>query len=204
MSLSIHCASLRHCFVPIFFMIVLSGVLVNCSSVASTGAGAVYNRHSIQKNLADQYTTMQVYQALYFKTNEFKNTNIAIATYNGELLLAGQVPQNWQKTKAEEIVKQLDSVGTVYNLITVENPSSSLTKISDTWITTKVKAKLLASDDVDASKVKVITENGTVYLMGILQNSEADAAVELASTTDGVQKVVKIFSYMTISKKRLA
>jgi osmotically-inducible protein OsmY len=170
-------------------------------NVATTGAQVVYNRHEIEKNLQDHYLTLQAYQALFVKTDQFKNANISISTYNNEMLLAGQVPEAWQKTKIEKIIKQIPNIGNIYNLLQVQSPSSALTRVSDTWITTKIKTKLIASNDVDASRVKVVTENGTVYLMGVLLPEQADAAVELASNTAGVQSVVKIFSYMKISKK---
>ncbi len=183
-------------------LLLISLSLQGCLNMATTGAQAVYNRHSIQKNVTDQYITMQAYQALYFKTDQFKNANVAISTYNNEVLLAGQVPFSWQKTEAERIVKQIADVNTVYNLISIESPSSTLTRVSDAWITTKIKTKLLASDDIDVTQIKVVTENGTVYLMGILRPEEADAAVDVARYTEGVQSVVKIFSYMNISKQR--
>jgi osmotically-inducible protein OsmY len=170
-------------------------------NVATTGAEAVYNHHSLKKNFNDQYTTMQIYQALNYETKEFNNANISIATLDGEVLLAGQAPAAWQKEKAGNIAKQIPDVKHVYNLVTISSPSSVLTKMSDTWITAKVKSKLIASDDVDATQIKVMTENGTVYLMATLKPEEAEAALELASSTDGVQSVVKIFSYVTISKK---
>lgn len=172
-----------------------------CVNVATTGAQAVYNRQSLQKNWKDQYTTMRINQALYYKTNHFKDTNISIATLDGEVLLAGQVPESWQKQEAERLASQVPDVKHVYNLVTIASPSSTLTRISDTWITGKVKAKMLASDDLDATQVKVVTENGNVYLMGTLKPEEAEAAVELASETEGVKSVVKMFSYITISKK---
>lgn len=174
-----------------------------CMDVASTGVQAVYNRHSIQKTWDDQYITMQAYQALYHRTKEFNNANITISTYHREVLLAGQAPYAWQKIKAEQVLKTIPKVKEVYNLITIANPSSTLTRLSDTWITAKVKAKMLASNDVDATMVKVVTENGVVYLMGILQPDEAEAAVDLARNTDGVLGVVKMFSYVTITKKPL-
>ena len=170
--------------------------LSGCVNVATTGASAVYNRQSMQKSWKDQHTTLRIYQSMNYKTDKFKNANISIATLNGEVLLAGQAPERWQKEQAEKIAKETPDVKRVYNLVSVASPSSPLTKISDTWITAKVKAKLLASDDLDATAIKVVTENSTVYLMGILKPEEADAAVELASTTDGVQSVVKIFSYI--------
>lgn len=186
----------------IYGMILLSlVVLQGCTDVAVTGAQVVYNRRSLQKNFGDQYITMKAYQGLYIKTDEFQNAHISIATYNREVLLAGQAPEPWQKAKATEIVSKIPDVKRVYNLVSLDSPSSTLTRLSDSWITAKVKAKLIASEDLDATKIKVVTENGTVYLMGILHPEEAQAATDLASETEGVEKVVKIFSYLKITKQ---
>lgn len=176
-------------------------LLTSCMNVATTGAEAVYNRHTIQKNINDQWVTMQVYHQLHFKSDDFKNANISITTFNNEVLLAGQTPQDWQKERAEEIVKKLTGVKNVYNFLTLESPSSTLTRISDSWITTKVKSRLIASDDVEASQIKVVTENGTVFLMGTITPEAAGAAVKIASNTAGVKSVIKIFSYIHISKE---
>jgi osmotically-inducible protein OsmY len=175
-------------------------LLQACTNVAMTGAQAVYNHHSLQKNFSDQYTTLQAYQEFNKHGDLFKGTNITVSTFNGEVLLAGQVPTMRQRFRAEQIVKSLPNVDEVHDVLAISNPTSTLTRVSDIWITTKVKTKLLASDDVDATQVKVVTENGTVYLMGILKPSEAQAAVDVAIDTDGVNSVVKIFKYMRISR----
>lgn len=185
-----------HLCTILLFMTLLQG----CTNIAMSGVEAVYNRHSIQKSLNDQYITMKAFKTLNIDTKLFKNTHIAVATFNGEVLLAGQVPHTWQRSKAEQLVKVIPGIKQIYNLIAIENPSSSLVRMSDTWLTAKIKAKLLASDEVEANQIKVVTENGTVYLMGILSPEAAQEAVELARSTDGVERVVKIFSYVRITK----
>ncbi len=174
--------------------------LTGCVNVATTGAQAVYNHHSLQKTIGDQYITSQAYNDLYQRSIQFKETSISVSTLNGEVLLSGQVSTEWQKSKAEKIVRAIPGVDEVYNSISVEGQASALVEVSDTWITTKIKAKLIASGDVDATQIKVVTENGTVYLMGTVLPEEAKAATELASDTDGVQKVVRLFSYIRITK----
>jgi osmotically-inducible protein OsmY len=181
----------------VFLMIVAT---TGCVNVATTGAQAFYNHQSIQKSINDQMTTFHVYQALNNKSHDFKDANISVTTYNNEVLLAGQVRYEWQKAKLDDMVKHMSDVQHVYNLVTIANPSSPLTRLSDAWLTAKVKAKLIASSDVDATQIKVMTENGTVYLMGVLQPGEASAAVDVARSTDGVQGVVKVFSYIMITK----
>lgn len=187
-----------------FLILLLLLPLTGCMNVASSGAQAVYNHHSLEKSFSDQYITLQAYQKINTKYPAFAHTNITVSTYHGEVLLAGQAPESWQRTRAENIVKQIPNVVRVYNQIQIASPSSSLVRMSDAWITTKVKSQLIASADLDATQVKVVTENGIVYLMGILTPEESVAAVDVASNTKGVLGVVKIFSYMHITKSAIA
>ncbi len=87
-----------------------------------------------------------------------------------------------------------------YEHLSISAPSSALTRASDSWITTKIKAKLIAMNEIDPGAIKVVTENGTVYLMGIVTPDQADIAFDLAESTEGVQEVIKHFYYMYITK----
>ncbi len=178
--------------------------LTGCTTVATSGVQAVYSHQSLQKSANDQYLTMRAYQAVDIESGHFKNANINISTFNNVVLLSGQAPTLSQKIEAEERVKKLEGVGQVYNVITVEKPVSQWVRLGDSWITAKIKSKLIASNDLDAAQVKVITENRTVFLMGFLRPSEARAAVKAASNTDGVQRVVRVFTYLNLSKTPLA
>lgn len=189
-------------FTRIFIIAMMAGMMSACADVAVSGAQAAYNHKSLEKSINDQYITMQAIHQL--NRPRFKNTNIDIATLHGEVLMAGQVPEEWQKQEAEARIKQIDGVEHVYNMLSIASPSSSLVRASDAWITAKVKSQLIASSDLDATRVKVVTERGTVFLMGTVLPEEADAAIDIARHTDGVTSVVKIFSYMKITKKREA
>jgi osmotically-inducible protein OsmY len=185
-----------------FLILLTAALLSSCTpvSIASTGAQAVYDHHNIQKKLNDQYITLQAYRKIYNETDRYKDTNISVATLNSEVLLTGEALSPQYKNEVERIVKKIPGVHEVYNHLALSAPSSTLTSMSDTWITTKIKSKLIAAED-DLSQIKVITENGTVYLMGVVQPHEADSAVTLAKNTEGVQEVVKIFYYVRISKE---
>lgn len=178
-------------------------LMMGCTTVATSGASALYNHNSIEKSMNDQYITFRCYHAIDIESNHFKNANINVATFNHTVLLSGQVPQIEQKMEAEEIVKTVEGVGQVYNWIQVEKPISHLARMKDAWITTEIKAKLIASTDLDSSQVKIVTENKRVFLMGILRPSEARAAVQAASKTAGVKEVVKLFFYLNLSKTPL-
>ncbi len=175
--------------------------LTSCMNMATTSAEAVYNHRSIQKNISDQYITMRAYRALDIDSPLFKNTNISVVTLNHEVLLTGQVPEAWQKPEATRVIKSIPGIVHLYNLLTVGPPTSRSVKLKDTWITAKIKSQFLTSNQVDASQIKVITEDGVVYLMGIIPPSEAIPAVDIARHTEGVRSVVKVFSYVRISKR---
>jgi len=190
---------MREPLLHLLFMILIVSV-TGCVNIATTGAQAIYNNHSIKKSIKDQYITMQAYQKLYARYKQFEDANISVATFNREILIAGQVPTRSKRSKIEKLIKNVPDVKAIYNGMYIAAPASNIVRLSDAWITAKVKAKLIASADLDATQIKVVTENGTVYLMGILLPEEAEEAVDLARETDGVQKVVRLFSYIKISK----
>lgn len=174
--------------------------LASCMDVAVTGAQAVYNRRTIQNSLNDNYITMRSNQVIYVETKRYKDTHVSIATFNNMVLLTGQTPKATEKDEIEQIVKKISKSKEIYNQITVAQPVPTLIRLSDTWITSKIKATLIATNEIDPSQIKVVTENGTVYLLGILPPKEAEIAVNVARTTAGVQNVVKVFSYVHISR----
>lgn len=178
-------------------------LLSSCMSATSatmTGAEAVYNRNALKKTLNDHYITMKATRAIYIDTDKYKDTHVSVSTFNNVVLLAGEVNTPNQKTAIENIVKKIKGIDELHNLITTSHSSSALTRVSDSWITAKIRAKLIAMNDIDPSKIKVVTENGTVFLMGIIPHAEADIIIDIARTTDGVQSVVKIFSYLQVTK----
>ncbi|WP_236250600.1 BON domain-containing protein [Microbulbifer sp. ALW1] len=125
-----------------------------------------------------------------------KNANIDVVAFNGVILLTGQVPDNDLRNLAGRTAQQVHSVRQVYNEIQVRGTTSFLARTSDTWLTSKVKGVLLADKEIDSGRIKVVTENGVVYLMGLLTRQEAENAAEVARTVGGVQKVVKAVEYI--------
>lgn len=126
----------------------------------------------------------------------FDNAHLNIVSYNGYVLIAGQVANEQLKNKATDVVRKIRGVRRIYNELEIAAPSSGMTRTSDTWITTKVKSFLLGSSDIEGTRVKVVTENGVVYLMGLASNAEAQRITEKASDISGVQKVVKLFELL--------
>lgn len=125
-----------------------------------------------------------------------RDANVVIVSFNGVVLIAGQVPSSQLKQLAEQTVKQIRYVNKVHNELTVGASNDMAGRSNDTWITTRIKSRMLFSSVVDPAEVKVITENSVVYLMGLVNQASADKAVDMARNTGGVEKVVRIFEYI--------
>ncbi|MCK9115271.1 divisome-associated lipoprotein YraP [Haemophilus influenzae] len=117
-------------------------------------------------------------------------------SYNDRVLLIGQVPNSDVKDTATALAKGVEGVNEVYNELTV-SPKISFAQISkDSWLTTQVKSKMFVDGRVKATDVKVISENGEVFLLGNVTQSQANAAADIASKISGVKKVIKVFKYL--------
>jgi osmotically-inducible protein OsmY len=123
----------------------------------------------------------------------FDDAHIVVVSFNGFVLLVGQVGSEELKAQATDVVRKIHGVRRIYNEMEVASPSSGMTRTSDTWITTKVKSWLLGSTDIQGTRVKVVTENGVVYLMGLATREEAKRISDKAAGIGGVQRVVRLF-----------
>lgn len=121
---------------------------------------------------------------------------ISVHSHNEVVLLVGQVPNQELRELAGQTVNQLPRVRQVHNELEVEAPISFLARVNDNWLGTKIKTKLLANRDIEGSRVKVIVENNTVYLMGLVSRTEGEEITNVARHTRGVQKVVRVFEYI--------
>lgn len=126
----------------------------------------------------------------------FKSAHLVVVSYNGLLLLAGQVGSDALRAKAATLARNIPKVRSVHNALTVGGPISYVARANDSWLTGKVKTRLFASRTTSARKLKVVTENGVVYLLGILQRNEAETAAAAARQVYGVQQIVKVFEYL--------
>lgn len=126
----------------------------------------------------------------------FDDAHLVIVSYNGYVLIAGQVANQPLKDQATRVAKEVRGVRRIYNELEIAAPSSGMTRTSDTWITSKVKSFMLADSDIQGNRVKVVTENGVVYLMGLATRDEAERIAAEAADTSGVQRVVKLFELL--------
>ena len=130
------------------------------------------------------------------------NVRINTTSYNRMVLLTGEVPTDADKTTAEQVVARIPNVVSVVNELTVGPPNTFNEKTKAAFITTKVKASLVDMKTISATSFKVVTERGTVYLMGRVTQREGQVAADVARGVSGVQRVVKIFDYLTEDELR--
>jgi osmotically-inducible protein OsmY len=126
----------------------------------------------------------------------FEGSHIVTVCYNGIVLLAGQVATSELKRAAGDVARQVGKARSVHNELEIGGPISYVARSNDSWLTSKVKTRLIADEATDANLFKVVTENGTVYLMGLSTRTQADAAVAAAAQVYGRQKIVKVFEYL--------
>ncbi len=123
-------------------------------------------------------------------------SHIVVTSFNGIVLLAGQTPRAELKQMAEQAASQVQKVKKVNNELQVMAPSSLLARSNDAWLTSKIKTEMLTDSAIPGSRIKVVTENGIVYLLGLLTQQEANRATNLVQGVGGVQKIVKLFEYI--------
>ena len=122
---------------------------------------------------------------------------ISVTSYNRRVLLTGEVANERDRQLAEDTVKKIDNVNQVYNELGITNSPTFTEKAADTLLTGRVKAGLVDTKKLSANSFKVVSERSTVYLMGRVTQREADQATEVARTTKGAQRVVRVFEILT-------
>ncbi|MFO1390155.1 BON domain-containing protein [Cellvibrio sp.] len=127
---------------------------------------------------------------------QLENAHINIDSFNGIVLLTGQVPSDDLRNLVANTVYKLNPVREIHNELVVGGPTDFAARAKDTWISTKIKAQLLADSETESRRVHFVTENQAVFLMGIVTRAEADRIVNMVSHTADVQKVVKVFEYV--------
>ncbi len=173
--------------------------LQGCAPVivaAGVGAGALVatDRRTTGAQVDDE--TIEVKLATSISNRWGDKVHVNVTSYNGVVLLTGEVPHVAIQTEIVDMARATDRVKSVQNELLIGPLSDLSTRTNDTYITSMVKARFVESNKFPATQVKVVTERATVYLMGIVTHNEGDTAAQIAATTSGVTKVVKVFEYI--------
>lgn len=172
----------------------LSGCGALIAAGAAVGALAVTDRRTIGAQTEDQGIEMKGSTELREALGSAGR--VSVTSYNRKVLLTGQVATEQDKQNAERIIAGISNVRSVHNEVQVLGAASLTTQAADTTITARVKTALLQAPDLPADQVKVVTEAGTVFLMGLVTRREADRAAEVTSRVSGVQRVVTVFEFI--------
>jgi osmotically-inducible protein OsmY len=158
---------------------------------AAMSALVAVDRRTSGAQLEDE--TIELRGASRLRDTFGDRAHVSITSYNRQVLLTGEVPNDAAKQQAEQVVSRVENVKTIVNELVVSGNATLVQRSSDVLITGKVKASLVDAKDLYAGAFKVVTERGTVFLMGRVTQQEADRATAIARQIDGVQRVVRIF-----------
>lgn len=186
-------ARLLLCFGTAVLLQGCAGVMV---AGAGTGVGAAVDRRPVSTQVSDQAIDMRALHRLGETKPLWDDSRLAVVTTNARTLLIGQTPTEEYRRQAEEIVRGVPGVAEVYNEVRLGQPLSLAARSQDTWLTSKVKSTLLAEKNIDGTKIKVVTENSEVFLIGLVTQKEADIAVQLTRSISGVARVITVFEFI--------
>ena len=176
-------------------IILLQGCATAIITGAATGVTIAHDRRTTGVVIDDQGVEFKAALAIFNNKDIYEQSHINITSYNGIILITGETLTEQLKRQVYDLVRVIPKVRTIHNQLIIAAPSSLPSRSSDAWITSKVKAKITSDRQIDPFYIKVVTEHGVVYLMGIVNQSESDRAVGITSNSAGVQRVVKMFEY---------
>lgn len=180
----------------------VAALLAGCfpAAVVGVGAGAlVYaDRRPTETVFVDE--GIEIRSANRIRETLGSRVHVNVTSYNRTVLLTGEVPDEAARAEVEKLVSGVPNVKAIQNELAVAGASSLTSRSNDVLITSRVKARFIDANKFSANHVKVVTERGIVYLLGKVTQQEANDAVEIARTTSGVQKVVRVFEIISVAE----
>ena len=173
----------------------LSGCIGLVLGGAAGGASIVTDQRTAGTMVEDEAIELKAGNRLRDDAELKQQAHINVTSYNEIVLVTGEAPTEAMRARIIDKIKSIAKVRNVHNEIVIAAPSPLTARTTDSWLTTSVKTKLIASKELNATKVKVVTEGGVVYLLGLVTQTEGNLAAEVTSQTAGVQRVIKLFEY---------
>jgi osmotically-inducible protein OsmY len=176
----------------------MSASLQGCFPVVAAGAGAgvlaAVDRRTSGAYVDDEAIELKAFDRIGKQFGDSVHVNVT--SYNRNVLLTGEVPNSEDKAQVERVIANIRNVGKIYNELGIQLSSSLTSRSNDALITSNVKLRFLDDKRFSAINIKVVTERNVVYLMGIVNHAEGQAAAEDASGSKGVSSVVTLFEYV--------
>lgn len=180
---------------PMMIIPYLAGCAVCAASGAATGVTMASDRRTAGTIVDDKSMELKAMNILSKNPILWKTSHLSVVSYNNALLLTGQTLNADLKHQAEDALRGLPKVTKIYNELEVKPPISFAKRSKDSWITAQIKAKMLGTKGFNPLRVKVITEDNIVYLLGLTTPDEEMIATDIARAINGVEKVVQIFEH---------
>jgi len=180
-------------------VILLIAFIQGCLPMAAVSAGSAANdRRTTGTMIDDQNIEFKIYNLISKDPELSEQAHISVTSYNKIILLSGQTPTAEMRSRTESLASSVEHVRRIQNELTIEDPNTLTSRSQDTWLTSKVKTSLLQIDmpGFDITRVKVVTENKTVFLMGLLSKEESEAVIDVVKKVTGIVRIVKIFEYV--------
>jgi osmotically-inducible protein OsmY len=171
-------------------------VLVAAGVVSGVGAGAAVSQDRRTSGMFVEDEGIEFKSDRRISEKMGGDVNVNVTSFNRNVLLTGEAPTDGLKKEIGKLVTGVEHVRKVTNEIAIGDVSSFVSRSDDALLTSKVKARFLDSGEFQVNHVKVVTEDAVVYLLGLVKVREADSAVDIARSTSGVRKVVKVFEYL--------
>jgi osmotically-inducible protein OsmY len=184
------------------FLIIMAALNLQGCILLAAGAGAattvavVHDRRPLQTIADDQNIELTANSQANQNLKWAQDSHIVIVSFNHAVLLIGQAADQKTRQQVESMVQALPKVARIYNQLDILPPTTPTIRSNDAWITTKVKTHLIETANVHSAQIKVVTENGNVYLLGIVNHHQADMAADVARRVGGVKKVVTLFEFI--------
>jgi osmotically-inducible protein OsmY len=180
---------LNSCTLPV----ILAGAAVGL------GGTVYYDKRSAQTMLEDHHITSNVGKKINTNKGLSKHIAVSVNTYDGIVLLTGQAQTPQFRSQLESITKSVVGVRKIYNEVDIAAPDAHLQNVTDSWLTTKVKSELFSKQGFKSNELKIVTTNGSVYIMGKVNRAEGDKVANIVRRVSGVNRVIKVFEYSTYS-----
>ncbi|MGM0702674.1 MAG: BON domain-containing protein [Pseudomonadota bacterium] len=189
----------RYRLFPLLLLTALLG-LTGCTAITGVTHPSTieenYGERTLGTQVEDESIETKVTHNLRRSDSRLDDARINVDAYNGVVLLTGQVPSEELKQMASDIASAVRNVRDVHNELAIAGNLPASQRLADTWLNTRIRTTLAADETIDTSHLRFITENASVYVMGIVTREEADRIVEAISKVGGVQRIVKVFDYL--------
>jgi osmotically-inducible protein OsmY len=185
-------------YATLAWLLAITLLLGGCAAAIVTGAGvgvmAAEDRRTVATMSEDESIELKTLQRVSEKVPG--NVHLNVTSYNRMVLLTGEAPNDNARRDIERIAGSVENVRGVTNELTVGAPTTLSSRANDSYVTSKVKARFVDASKFNPLHVKVVTENSTVFLLGLVKRTEAKDAIDVTRTTEGVRKVITVFEYL--------